>query len=100
MKMSIAAILLSLVLGSCRHRPLQKAELIAYVNNPDNGLKKEQQAGNIRATLTYKPWALMTGAGFKNKLFFVLSLSANNKELLRQLSFDQYSEMVQVLAFR
>ena len=37
---------------------------------------------------------------FKDKLFFVLSLSANKKEVLRQLPFDQYSEMVQVLAFR
>ncbi len=30
----------------------------------------------------------------------MLSLSANHKELLRQLKFTDYSEMVQVLAFR
>jgi len=36
----------------------------------------------------------------QSKYYFVLALSANGKEVLRQLPFNQYSEMVQVLAFR
>lgn len=88
--------------------------MIAYINDPDNGLQKTEQTGKVKVVLTYKPWQLMAGkqpgaknktvnkrpAYFDNKLFFVLSLSANNKELLRQLPFNQYSKMVQVLAFK
>jgi len=36
----------------------------------------------------------------KEKKYFVLGLSSNQKELLRQLPYAQYSEMIQVLSFR
>ncbi|GGH22179.1 hypothetical protein [Mucilaginibacter phyllosphaerae] len=97
---------------SCKEKITNKTELIAYINDPENGLQKCRQAGKIKAVLTYKPLQLTSvninqdkpgtaKAGmFRNNLFFVLSLSANNKELIRQLPFDQYSEMVQVMAFR
>jgi len=94
---------------SCKKAIRTPAEMTAYVNEPKNGLKVSQQAGKIETSVTYKPWQMMalnrgkdTAAlhGLKNKLFFVLSLSANHKELLRQLKFSDYSEMVQVLAFR
>jgi hypothetical protein len=98
---------------SCKKRITKQSDLIAYINDPDNGLQKTQQIGQIKAVLTYKP-GLITAfkqqpsiktdktnpLNFKDKLFFVLSLSTNNKEVLRQLPFSQYSEMVQVLAFR
>jgi hypothetical protein len=97
---------------SCKKKIASKADLITYINDPENGLQKSQQIGKIKAVLTYKPWQLMadklkpgdlkitTVNKIKDNLFFVLSLSANNKELLRQLPFNQYSEMVQVMAFR
>ncbi|WP_439698631.1 hypothetical protein ACFGVS_10865 [Mucilaginibacter sp. AW1-7] len=99
---------------SCKRKTVSLAGLIAYVNDPENGLQKTQQTGKIKTVLTYKPWqTMMFNEGglnnkdrrsdslkFQDKLFFVFSLSANNKELLKQLEFSQYSEMVQVLAFR
>jgi hypothetical protein len=92
----------------------KQADILAFTSDSVNGLKKNEQVGAIKIGLTYKPWQLLVSrqknagnkrdssktAYFKNKLFFVLSLSANHKEVLRQLKFSDYSEMVQVLAFR
>ena len=99
---------------SCKKPIKTRADLISYINNPQNGLKDTIEIGKIKAELIYKPWQLMAvnNGGIKaktdqnelnklkSKYFFVLSLSANNKELLRQIPFDTYSEMVQTLAFR
>jgi hypothetical protein len=100
--------------NSCKKDIKSKSKLIEYVNEPKNGLQMSQQVGKVETSLTYKPWQLMainqqkvksvTGTpvlnNLKNKYFFVLSLSANHKELLKQLKFSDYSEMVQVMAFR
>jgi hypothetical protein len=95
---------------SCKKKINTKADLINYINDKKNGLLKSQEIGGIKVELRYKPWQLMVInrtdhhqpeiGELKSKYFFVLSLSANNKELLRQLPYNQYSEMVQVLAFR
>ncbi|MDB5124735.1 MAG: hypothetical protein JWP94_2864 [Mucilaginibacter sp.] len=99
---------------SCRKKINNKTDLINYINDPGNGLVKIEEVGKIKAELLYKPWELMADRHdkkaktvdsdwsdhLKDKYFFVLSLSANNKELLRQMEFNRYSEMVQVLAFR
>jgi len=103
-----------LCFASCKKKITNRQDLIAYINEPQNGLQKAKQIGDIKVTITYRPAQLMLGknsslitkAGkendslYKNQLFFVLSISAKNKELLRQLEFSKYSEMVQVLAFR
>lgn len=103
-----------LMAGSCTKTFRSRQELVAYVNSPKNGLVVTDKLGQVEADMTYKPWQLMlpdhrgnrnkTDTSGKrelsNKYFFVLSLSANHKELLRQLKFSDYSEMVQVLAFR
>lgn len=113
--MFINMLLVTLVLfDSCKKSIKSKSELVEYVNEPKNGLQMSQQVGKVETSLTYKPWQLIainqqkvkSVAGtsalndLKNKYFFVLSLSANHKELLRQLKFNDYSEMVQVMAFR
>lgn len=95
---------------SCRTPITTQSALTAYTNNPDNGLKKVQEIDKIKVEATYLPWQFMaaklhmrdTGlvSQIKHKCYFILGLSANNKELLRQLPYDKYSEMVQVLAFR
>jgi hypothetical protein len=99
---------------SCKKKINTRTDLIAYLANPENGLIKTQEINQIKAELRYKPWQLMridhnqsqkqsgqyTEDVLKNKYFFVLNLSTNNKELLRQLPFAQYSEMLQVLSFR
>jgi hypothetical protein len=111
----ILVLLVSFIAISCKKKITNRADLIGYINDPDNGLVKTEEIGKIKAQMLYKPWQLMVQASdaknklisnkysanqLKNKYFFVLSLSANNKELLRQLPFSQYSETVQVLAFR
>jgi hypothetical protein len=100
--------LMLLVITSCKTNIKNKEDLITYINNPDNGLKKTDEIGKIKAVLLFKPWQLIAPKitskildnAIKKEYFFVLSLSANNKELLRQLEFTKYSEIVQVLAFR
>ncbi|MDB5134371.1 MAG: hypothetical protein JWP37_974 [Mucilaginibacter sp.] len=107
-------VLVAICFFSCKKIISDRQELMIYINDPGNGLKKTEQIEKIKTVLLYKPWQLIAvkqqtinGKSknsdpfkIKDKLFFVLSLSANNKELLRQLPFGQYSEMVQVLAFR
>ncbi|HWZ04427.1 MAG TPA: hypothetical protein VNX40_12505 [Mucilaginibacter sp.] len=107
----VLLLLIAAVLGGCKATIKRKADLITYVNSPGNGLQKTQEAGKVKATLTYQPWQLRLAkvnqkdgttppAGYEDKLYFVLALSADDKEVLRQLPISQYSEMVQVLAFR
>lgn len=102
--------IIAVLLFSCKKKIETRSDLITYINDPDNGLLKTQQIGQVKSVLTYKPSQIAIFSETKNKntslsavkdkLFFVLSLSANNKEVLRQLQFAQYSEMVQVMAFR
>lgn len=99
--------------ASCTSKIHNKEELLAYVNSPQNGLKQIRQMREIEISATFHPWQLLiskNNRGAKNstpiektygdKYYFVLSFSSHNKELLKQLRFSQYSEMVQVLAFR
>jgi hypothetical protein len=99
---------------SCRGPIKSREVLLDYINDPAHGLKQIREINTIKAVLTYKPWQLLTpsmrqlktstpvsgGFNYNNKLFFVLSLSADQKELLRQLEYGQYSEMVQLMSFR
>jgi len=108
---SLLPAMLCCSLIDCKKPVRNQAEMITYINDPGNGLRKTEQIGQIKAELTFKPWQLSVlqrkrgvkeaeRTNLKNEMVFVLGLSANNKELLRQLPFDRYSEMVQVLAFR
>ncbi len=103
-------LLISFFSISCKKKVIKnKAELFSYINDPVHGLKKNNKIGKIKVELLFKPWQLIAANedkkskadnDYQNKYFFVLRLSANNHELLRQLPFDQYSQMVQILAFR
>ena len=95
-------------LTACSSGISTKADVIRYINDPENGLKKITESNNILTVLTYRPSLLMTSnayrknvpnAQFDDKLYFVLSLSANNAEVLKQLEPGRYSTMVQVFAF-
>lgn len=102
---------------SCKSRVRTKDELIKYIHDPAHGLKKEVEIHQIKLELINQPWQLMSlnrlGVNKKpskgqqktlqelsEKYFFVLSLSSHGRELLPQLDFNTYSEMVQVLSFR
>ncbi|MEN0052353.1 MAG: hypothetical protein AAGC65_01725 [Mucilaginibacter sp.] len=110
-----SAFLIVIGLGtSCKTKINTRADLIQYINDPENGLVKTLEINGIKAELRYKPGALMkinsgnwpklTGnnmdRAIKNKVFFVFGLSAGNKEVLKQLPFTKYSELVQVMSFQ
>lgn len=101
---------------SCKNSISNKAELFNYINNPSNGLAKVAEIRGIQIKLIFQPWELIAGKrmgkkkidkdvhgvlkDLSEKYFFVLCLSSHDKELLRQLDFNTYSEIVKVLSFR
>ncbi|WP_131539019.1 hypothetical protein [Pedobacter nototheniae] len=99
---------------ACNKPIKSKKELLAYVYKPDNGLTSITQAGEIETRLSYIPWQAQAYdnqskkiklnpkslISIKNNYAFVLGFSKDKKEVLRQLDFNTYSEILQVLAFR
>lgn len=92
-------------------------ELIAYLQEEGNGLKKTNEVGDYKITVTYRPTDLLVlqevgekptdeaiekaKSKYQNYYYFILSLSKSGKEALDQSQgFGQYSEMVQKLSFR
>jgi hypothetical protein len=109
----ICIFLSGIALTSCNQPIKSKASLTTYLNDSKHGLTQVHEINKIKAAVTFMPWQVIASRlqktrqkdsswmkVLKSKYYFVLGLSANGKELLRQLPFDQYSEMVQVLAFR
>lgn len=107
------SICLTVLLQSCNPVIKNKADLQTYITDPDNGLMGTTQRSDVVIKTTWQPWQLIANkmgnpkskasndaSSFANNLYFILSLSKGNKELLRQLPFEMYSEMVQVLSFR
>jgi len=103
-------LLTGITLTRCNQPIKSKASLTKYLNDSKHGLSQAHEINKIKAAITFIPWQVMASKTkrkdsssvkvLKSKYYFVLGLSANGKELLRQLPFSQYSEMVQVLAFR
>jgi hypothetical protein len=103
-------ILLFLLVCSCKQSIVNRDQLIKFINDPDNGLKKSQQVGNIDVEMIFKPYALIMSEkkvnnrkvladSLKKEFVFEMRISANKKELLKQLAFAQYSLLVQTLSF-
>lgn len=101
------------VFYSCNTQIKNKSDLQTYIGDPNNGLTDTVQRSSVLAKLVFQPWQLLAkrvGASktvaiantnpLSKNLYFVLSLSKDGKELLRQLPFEQYSEMIQVFSFR
>lgn len=100
------ALLLTII--SCKPVIRTKNDLIKYISDPANGLRQEKQINNITISCLYQPVALhqkkintkIEDKKTSDRACFVLSLAKDNKELLNQLNYNLYSEMVQVLSFR
>nr|WP_199156312.1 hypothetical protein [Pedobacter sp. ASV2] len=111
--LSLSLLFLSLHL-SCNKPIGNRKELLAYVYKPENGLTSVIQAGGIEIQLSYIPWQAQAYDNqskkiklnpeslikIKDKYAFILSFSKDKKEILKQLDFNTYSEVLQVLAFR
>ncbi|MCH5718196.1 hypothetical protein [Niabella hibiscisoli] len=110
----VAAFLLLYSCGITKKGSLSKEELLEYVNDPDNGLTKEQEANGVKVKLSFYPSSLLVAqeqadtipieklkARYGGHYYFKARFSKDGKEAIRQLGdFGKYSEMVQVLAFR
>lgn len=94
------------LISSCKPSFQNKTELISYIQDADNGLVQSEQIGDIHADLVYRPKQLLQQNknqrkdNGRDKIYFVLRLSANNKEVFRQLDFSKYSEIIQTFSFR
>lgn len=100
-----------LFLVSCEPTIRNKEELVNYVNNPENGLNIENEVNGIKINCSYFPSILINEKlknpsakteddKFSEFVYFRIGFSKDGKELLKQLEYSLYSEMVQVLSFR
>lgn len=115
---SLLLVSVALFLG-CSDTPkfLPEAELLKYIQDTDNGLKKEVQAGKVTLSVTYRPddllvWQEAEGSDstqvravqdqFDDYIYFLFSMSAGEKDALYGLSQDQatFSENLQTMSFR
>ena len=98
---------------SCQPKINDIASLNEFIKSEKNGLIVKKKIHEIDVTMKYLPWQLIAlryrtkedkNDTVINKLskncFFLLSFSKDGKELLNQLDFSTYSEMVQILSFR
>ncbi|MFM9841172.1 MAG: hypothetical protein ACKVOQ_23110 [Cyclobacteriaceae bacterium] len=116
--MKVFPLLLIVLVVGCKPKSFSsEKELVAYIQNEENGLKKTNEVGDYKVTVTYRPTDLLikqevgenstqeaitkARKKYQNYYYFILSLSRSGKEALDQSQgFGQYSEMVQKLSFR
>jgi hypothetical protein len=115
MKAAITCLIL-LSLFACKPAFVSNEDLISFVDDPDNGLRKTVSIGGNTIIVTHKPTDLLVYQETKNNLvdfreiqklrknydqnlYFTLSLSRGNKEALHQVGPDQFSDLVRTLSF-
>lgn len=119
-KILLFGLFLMLLMEGCKPGRLNKDELIKYIQKTKNGLTKSQEINGIKVRISYQPKDLMIWQELENEKiadkkkavdslkkkyedqeYFIVGLSKNNKEVIRQLGgFNQYSDMLQVLSFQ
>lgn len=112
LRLLIISVFIFLISG-CQPKIKDIASLNKFITSESNGLTVKKEVRNIDVTMKYLPWQLLVSRykikenqkdsvveQLKKSSFFLLSFSKDNKELLRQLDLDTYSELVSVLSFR
>jgi hypothetical protein len=111
-----AAILwIVILLYACAPDPLNEQELIQFLNDESNGLRKTEKVGNQQVSVTYRPVSLLVSqsvadpadtvevaAAFRKYnpyYYFTISFSADEREALSP-RHPNYSELVNVMSFR
>ncbi len=104
------------LLMSCTASEMSQVELVEYIGDADHGITKMDSAGSIVYKVTYHPTDLLVAqelegqvinnrmidslrTKFKQYDYYLLSVSANNKELLGQLTRQDYFYLVQEMSF-
>ncbi|TJZ53573.1 hypothetical protein FAZ15_16160 [Sphingobacterium olei] len=108
MKRILLILSIFLLFTACR-RPSHfddRASLLSYIENPQNGLLQEIKLANGMVLNAYfLPAALLLGSDIKSntslndKIYLVLGFSLNNKELLAQLDAQTYGTIIQTMSF-
>jgi hypothetical protein len=114
----VRSFLLVVLLSSC-NLPRNEKSLVAYIADEDHGLTKQQTINGVDVRVTYRPQDFLVkqeiDAGlaktdsaieklkeqYNKQLYFVLSLSKNNQEVLTSVASNKavFSQMVNNLAF-
>jgi len=108
-----------LLITSCRPGYLTQEELIAYMSDEENGLKKSTVIGETRINVLFKPVDLLVAqevAGesgdavkvsnlreqYVKYFYFIVSLSKNYEEALNPADggLDQHSNLLHTLSFQ
>ncbi len=110
--------LFALLLGSCDQKTFdRREELLAYIDDPDNGYKQHKNINGVDFSITYRPTDLLVrqklGEGaskmeldslrskYGKYLYFNVTLGKNNREVLNGLVHNRtdFGAMVNQLAF-
>ena len=119
-KMRCLSIILfvSIYLMACRNDVATYSDLQGYIADEENGLQKSVSIGEVKAEVRYRPTDLLVYQAIEGEeqlnssavdsvrqhydkyVYFILNLSANDKEALHIYAGPQYSELLQTLSFR
>ncbi|WP_350284670.1 hypothetical protein [uncultured Croceitalea sp.] len=105
------------ITSGCQKKFSSEKELWTYIKNPENGYHLEKTMGHIKYALTYRPTDVLVKQSltddfdqmaidslrqiYGDYLYFNLSMSANDQELLNSKAADRaaFGTMVNQLAF-
>jgi len=112
----ILALVMLVGMTGCVPDPLTADEYAAYIADEDHGLRKSVSSDGTTISVSYRPTDLLVKQTLTNNkgseaiaerrkqytpyLYFVLGLSAGNREALHFTSGDTYSSLLQTLSFR
>lgn len=116
-KFILSLAMIAVMFCACK-RQLDKEAYVEYINDPKNGLIKEKNVNHVQMKLWYKPTGFLVEQHIGNNkptpglidslrkhyaqyMYFVLSMSKNNQEILNHLAADRarFGAMVNQLAF-
>ena len=109
---------LTLLIFSCKKTFKDKTQLLAYLSTPENGYTQHKVINGVNYTLTYRPTDMLVQQElggvtatevevhelrerYSKHMYFNLSMSQNNKELLSVVpnNRNEFGAMVNQLAF-
>lgn len=117
LKNSLVLLLFTILISSCGNSFDSQEEMIAFITDEDNGYQYKKTVNGVDYTLQYRPTDLLVKQELSEKytdkqvedlraqygkyLYFNLSMSKNNQELLNGLARDKerFGQMVNDLAF-
>ena len=117
LKNSLVLLLFTILISSCGNSFDSQEEMTAFITDEDNGYQYKKTVNGVDYTLQYRPTDLLVKQELSGKytekqvedlraqygkyLYFNLSMSKNNQELLNGLARDKerFGQMVNELAF-